>query len=215
MMIYTFGCSFTYGCKGWDYTVTSWVEELAKKYPHLNFDDYSYPGTSLEFSAYHFDRLYKTRSPNDKFIFQVTTPFRYTAWQDHMFSKRKYRMAKLENYTKFVPDLNQDIKIYHPSSANQGNHINTDMKFHKMYYKHQNIELEFIKQESIIHYINDRADFTFLQRCDYPVARDVVAVNTVLSEDGYMNYTWDAGQHFNEEGCKWQADWISEQLGLE
>ena len=213
-MIYTFGCSFTYGCKGWDYTVTSWVEELAKKYPNIDFDDYSYPGSSLEFSLYHFDRLYKARSPESKFIFQITTPFRYTAWQDHMFSKRTYRHSKLNNYTKFIPELNQDIKIYHPSSANQGNHINKDMRFHKMYYKHQNKELEFAKQEAIVNYISDRADYIFFQRSDYPVAPHIPAINTILGEDEYNKFVWDYGQHFNDEGCKWQAEYISEQLGL-
>jgi len=214
MTIYTFGCSFTYGCKGWDYSVTSWVEELAKMHTNIIFDDYSYPGTSLEFSAYHFDRLYKTRAPDDKFIFQITTPFRYTAWEDHMFSKRKYRQSKLKNYTKFIPELNQDIKIYHPSSANQGNHINTNMKFHKMFYKQHNKELEFIKQEAIIGYIGERADYTFFQRSDYPVGRHIPSINKILGESEYDKFVWDYGQHFNDEGCKWQAKYISRQLGL-
>lgn len=214
MTIYTFGCSFTYGCKGWDYGVTSWVEELAQLHPNYKFEDYSYPGTSLDFSLFHFQRIYETRGSGDKFIFQITTPFRYTAWQDHMFLRSKYRMKKLKNYSKFIPDLKSDIIRYHPSSANQGNNINVDMKFHKMYYRQHNKELELVRNEAVIGYVYDRADFTFFQRSDYPVGRHVPAINTLLGEDEYQKYVWDQGQHFNEEGCKWQAKYISEQLGL-
>jgi|AACY02.1.fsa_nt_gi hypothetical protein len=214
MKIYTFGCSWTYGCKGWNYNVASWVEKLAEKYPNNEVIDFSYPGTSLECSLFHFEKVLKEKEEKDKTVFQFTTPFRYTAWPDEVFNSPKLRYKKTKNYTKFIPELKDKIDRYHPSADNAGNGINKDMKFHKIFYRKHNKELELSKFDALATYIHSKSDYAFFQRRDYPVATHVPAINTIIGEDAYQSYVWDQGQHFDDAGCDWQASYIAKEIGL-
>jgi hypothetical protein len=219
MTVYTFGCSFTYGCEGSDYNATSWVEKLAQRYPDIEFEDFAYPGTCIEYSLYHYERVAKRLQPEDITVFQFTIPFRYTTWTNSaVFDDPQNRHKKSSNYTKFVPDFNINLERYIGNLRNWQYHDNQellDKEFHTKYYTKFNEGKEMATYNAIANYLRSKTTFTFFH-CEPPAGvddKDSVVIQNILGKQ-FKKYTWDWGRHFGDEGCNFVADIVEENIGL-
>ena len=220
MVVYTFGCSFTYGCEGSDYTATSWVEKIAERYPDIEFIDYSYPGTCIEYSLYLYEKIAKKINPEDITVFQFTIPFRYTTWTNSkVFDNEKNRHKKLPNYTKFTPDFNNNLERYIGNL--QMWHFHDDQQtldevFHKKYYTKFNEGKEMASYNAIVNYIRSKVTFTFFHDTpsDRVDDRNSVTIQNTLGKPKFNKLIWDFGRHFNDEGCNIVADIVEENIGL-
>ena len=221
MKIYTFGCSFTYGCEGSDYTATSWVEKLAQKYPDIEFEDYSYPGTCIEYSLYLYERVAENISPEDITVFQFTIPFRYTTWTNsNIFNYVENRHKKMPNYSKFVPEFKNNLERYIGNLRKWHFHDDKELLdevFHKKYYTKFNEGKELATYNAIANYIRNKVTFTFFH--DAPGDERIDTTNSVVIQDvlgtpQFNTFTWDVGRHFNHEGCDTVANVVENGIGL-
>ena len=223
MKIYTFGCSFTYGLKYANHNVTSWVEKLVERYPEIEFEDYSFPGTDLNYSLYLFEKIMPCVLPEDKVIFQFTIPFRYTTWEDSsMFDNEDYRYKKLPNYTKFSAIMKDDLETYQSSRYQQIDTMklpeNLDRQFFESYYRKINLDKELSSFNSNVKYVAGKSNFTFFHASPVVDVQDdngntITSIAGILGKD-FKKYIWDHGQHYNDEGCNFIADIIQERIGL-
>ena len=223
MKIYTFGCSFTYGLKFTNYNATSWVEKLAERYPEIEFEDYSFPGTDLDYSLYMFEKIIPRILPEDKVIFQATIPYRYTTWEDSsMFDNEDYRYKKLSNYTKFTAGMKNNLETYQSSKYQQWADImeqqNLDRQFFEGYYRKINLDKELSVFNATIKYVARKSDFVFFHTKPASDVQDdngntITSIANTLGKD-FKKYIWDWGQHFNDEGCDFIADIVEERIGL-
>jgi hypothetical protein len=230
MKVYTFGCSYTYGYKDYDYNVTSWVEQLAKQFPEVEFEDYSFPGTCIEYSLFLLDNVIKQKRPEDKIVFQFTPPYRYTTWTNSdIFYDGNNRYKKISNYSKYKPEITDHLERYVCNDwllhENDPTFSNLDKRFFKLYYTKINQNKELSTYYAITEYVKQHADYAFFQK-DYYYHNNFKTVTTVrhydfspcvqvdLDSKLYNSYTWDVAQHFNEDGCKYVANNVAKNLEL-
>lgn len=230
MKIYTFGCSWTYGCKGEEElcTAPSWVEELAKKYPDIEFEDYSYPGTCIEYSLFLMNQVLNKKSTDDKIVFQFTMPYRYTTWRDSgVFLDEENRYNKLTNYSKFVDNMYDHLERHICNIQSMNSSFGKlDLVFHNKYYAKLNEKKELSSYYAITEYVKQKADFVFFHRdynkfisatgrtltlSDYDFSPSIEAI---LGNKLFQSYAWDISKHFNKEGCKHVADIVATNIGL-
>ena len=240
MKIYTFGCSWTYGTKavfsnGIEnavHDVVSWVEELANMYPGIEFEDYSYPGTCIEYSLYLMNQVLNKKSDDDKLVFQFTVPFRYTTWSDSgVFLNKENRYNKLPNYSKFVNTFGNDLEIYTSNMSMGRMEFRREDKqlcpiFHKTYYSKLNIKKELASYYAITEYVKQKADFAFFyvdynKRLEQTGSKLILneyefypSVEGILEHKLFQKYSHDYGNHFNVDGCKHIADIVATDIGL-
>ena len=229
MKVYTFGCSWTYGSKDENYEVVSWVEELAKMFPDIEFVDYAYPGTCIEYSTFLLNNILKEKAVEDKIVFQFTLPYRYTTWTDsNVLLSNDYRYAKTENYTKFKLDLRERIERYMGAWSHMPEEKTDrfDMEFYKRYYLRFNEKKELSSYYAISEYVKQKADYSFFH-VDYNMMASGVgkkhtdnmfvfepSIQATLGQKQFIKYAWDMSKHFNNEGCKHVAKIVATQLGL-
>lgn len=240
MKIYTFGCSWTYGTKavfrdGIDvsvHDVASWVEELAKKYPDIEFEDYSYPGTCIEYSLFLMNQVLNKKSTDDKIVFQFTVPFRYTTWRDSgVFLDEENRYNKLTNYSKFVGAFSKNLEMYTSNMSNgklefRRKNMQLCPIFHKLYYSKINIKKELSSYYAITEYVKQKADFAFFhvdynKRLEQTGSKLILneyefypSVEEILGNKLFQTYSHDHGNHFDINGCKHVADIVATNTGL-
>ena len=220
MKVYTFGCSFTHGCKGSDYTAISWVEKLAERYPDIEFEDFSYPGTCIEYSLFLYEKVAKNLNPEDKIVFQFTIPFRYTTWlKSGVFDDLLNRQRKLPNYTKFVPDFRVNLERYIGNLRQWHCHDNQellDKDFHTKYYTKFNEGKEMASYNAIANYVRSKTTFTLFHSTPPEGVDDQgsVVIQDVLGNPQFNKYACDTGRHFNDEGCNVVADIVEKGIGF-
>jgi hypothetical protein len=231
MTIYTFGCSWTYGVKGNYHTTEndtiSWPEELAEQFPDIVVEDYSYPGTCIEYSLFLFNHILKKKTPDDKVVFQFTMPYRYTTWTDsNKLLGNDYRYNKLSNYSKFEKSLYSHIERYVGNNVFHQNQGKLDKVFHNKYYIKLNERKELASYYAITEYVKQHADFAFFHK-DYNKYVSAIgktltlndykfypSVENMLGDKLFQSYSWDISKHFNQEGCKHVADIVATKIGL-
>lgn len=229
MKVYTFGCSFTYGCKNHDYNVTSWVEQLAKQFPEVEFEDYSFPGTCVEYSLFWFNKIIKQKQAQDKIVFQFTSPYRYTTWTDsNIFYNEDSRHNKLSNYSKYKPEIKDRLERYVCNDwlmhENDKSNNNLDKRFFKLYYTKLNLHKELSSYYTITEYVKQHTDYAFFQQ-DYNLSYKEAfirqagldftpCIQTDLGSKLFNSYKWDHANHFNEDGCNYVADKVAKNLEL-
>lgn len=220
-MIYTFGCSYTYGVKDLDIVAPSWPEQLAEMLPDQQIADYSFPGTSLQYSIYNLNRLKRTAKPEDIFVFQITVPYRYTNWRDELLTKPKLRKKITNNYTKYDPILNEEpLGRYGPHWNVEHRNLNPDERIFKSYYRYHNAELEMSTYYTLCDYVRSHTDLCFKwtkysQQNVLPnkVSRkQIPSIKSQLSTSKWHGFQADEQCHFNLTGSQWVAEWVAEQL---
>ena len=225
-MIYTFGCSHTYGVQHTRTDTTSWPEKLAELLPDHQVEDYSFPGTSLEYSIYQFNRLYSQRTLEDIFVFQATVPHRYTHWSDHSLNDHSLRTHKTPNYSKYTPAVGKLLHRYGPGTQppvlDKGDNgaLNPDDTYHKLRYLYHNNEQEFSNYYSLTNWLQSRTDLLFkwadyrdlLTDPDPTSHKPIQNIKDLLGTDRYHSYCGDESNHFNLQGSMWVAEWVHKQL---
>lgn len=225
-MIYTFGCSHTYGVEGTQTDTVSWPEKLAELLPEHTIEDYSFPGTSLEYSIYQFNRLHSQRTSEDIFIFQITVPHRYTHWPQNYLTDNSLRYWKTPNYNKYHRQTGEQLYRYGPSTnpplldGGESGTLNPDPDMFKLRYLYHNDEQEYSNYFSMTNWLQSRTDVAF-KWADYkdliPVAnpvshKPIQSIQSNLNPTQYQLFCSDESNHFGESGSQWVAEWIHKQL---
>ena len=209
-IVHTFGCSWTHGCKGSEVGEMNWVKQLAKKYPNVSFRNHALCGASLEFSIAQLHEVIKN-DPTSIKIFQITSPFRFTVWdQDELgFCKINFK-----NVNQYSSKSIEKTERYH--GGWNTNRIREDKKFWKAYITRQNHYAEKGKFLGLCDYANRVCDFTFFhQRYGGITDLDIPCVKDEIGEEQFDKYCWDEGFHFGPEGCQWVADWIDNKVNIQ
>jgi len=215
--IHTYGCSWSYGVHNITPDVTSWPEKLAELCPDDHIWDWSFPGTSMEYSIYQLYRNLETQEPGDIHIFQATMPYRFTYWQDQCFTREDLRLSKTDNYSKYNPLMRKLLTRYHPQTDNtvtEQSLINPDLGYHSKLYSNNNRELELSTYMAQLLWANSVTDvcFTWINPgVKHHLIRDIPCIENILGED-FGSYVHDPGKHFNSEGCDRVAEWVHKRI---
>ena len=229
--IYTFGCSYTYGAKIWDRRAreldntlptepitlednASWPAQLSLLMPDTEILDYSFLGTSLEYSIYQFNRIKQQITDRDLTIVCATSPYRYTHWADESLNDVK-RLRITGNYEKYSPDIRHKLIRYHPGWERNKAKQQLDLGVYWTRYSLHNKELEATMYSSLLEYLNTHADLVFTHH-DYSFnthnTLEIPCVQHMLSKEQFNSYVHDEGLHFNSGGAKWVAEWVHNQI---
>lgn len=209
-IVHTFGCSWTHGCKDSEVGEMNWVKQLAKKYPNVSFRNHALCGASLEFSIAQLHEVIKN-DPTSIKIFQITSPFRFTVWdQDELESCK----INFKNVNQYSSESIEKTERYH--GGWNTNRIREDRKFWKAYITRQNHYAEKGKFLGLCDYANRVCDFTFFhQRYGGITDLNIPCVKDEIGEEQFDKYCWDEGFHFGPEGCQWVADWIDNKVNIQ
>ena len=218
MKLAVFGCSYSYGIlQKIDYYKGSpnWVRELSYIRSDISITNFAYPGTSTFFSAFLFEKYAKEF---DYTIFQITSYPRLTFWPDQ-FDFKKHMIKYEDNLTQFTDNLYQHVFYCNPASTLQpvdqmiqSNYFNNDkrkkLQFSKKYYEYLPDELLNLQYKSVVDSVCSQANLVFSHQFELPT---VLSNRKMLGENKFKQYVMDAGDHFNQAGCKWQANYINDK----
>jgi len=223
MKLAVFGCSWSYGTHqkvNIEKSPPNWVRSLAKLRPDISITNFSYGGTSIQFSAFLFDNYAKEY---DYTIFQITSPYRLTVWPDQ-FDFKKHMIKYEDNLTQLGHLVNKDILNVNPARIDYSpfttNILFTESRkainFSKQYYKYIDSQYLWFEYNMFIEHITKQADLRFFHQHDPNwLLRDDTyntwCIEKILPAQQYQNYLLDDGDHFNQEGCDWQANYINDK----
>ena len=233
MNIATFGCSFTSGLKREGRY--NWVNFYAKKYPQHTFYNLAYPGSSLAFQIFLMKEL-KKRVQIDKVIFQITTPFRFTYFNDY----KNFNILNLEtkDNVKFISlEYNDNIDVVHPGLLEPSIWQNPIAKlkeprirkFTEEYLSKISSEVETVEYSSLIQWLAPQVDFIFFhrepsrfieerigeKRKPIPELDNITCLEKEISSGAFIDFAIDNQYHFSEDGARWEADWIDSKFKLD
>lgn len=205
-----FGCSHTAGMPQLDWF--SYVEVLADKHPEHNFYNFAVGGSSLSFSIY-LPTLVKKYYNLDYKILQVTGTCRFTSLIE--FNVKDFMVQKTDNYFH----LSSDVRKHYVQTITPAN-INglwtaepKKTKWAKQYYNKANPDMLDQEYIALYHTYKNNFDYNFLHLEDaFSLGADSVADS--LDKNTYMQYMFDHGKHFNEEGHRYVADFIKERYKI-
>lgn len=222
MKLAVFGCSWSYGTGQHvdiEKSPPNWVRCLAKIRPDISITNFAFGGTGVQYSAYLFDKYAKEY---DYTIFQITTPYRLTSWPDY-FDFKKHMIKYEDNLTQFDNNMYKCIlnlstsQIDKEPSWKMFDESRKAINFSKQYYKYTDIEYLWFEYNMFIEYIIKRANLVFFHKIDnrWPLLNTlntkVWSIKGTLSPQQYQDYLLDDGDHFNQEGCEWQANYINDK----
>lgn len=230
MKIVIFGCSWSVGVprkfselhkdaaisKPCDYDFCSWAKELADLHPEHQITNYALPSSDLTYSVAMLNRVLKNQQ-YDKVIFQVTIPHRFTYWNDVELEKH---FVDFGNYRRFGESILTDVFLFNPQNADDGTQSNyksitkkvRDGKFIKDYLERDIDDRAEANHKALTYYAKDHSDFCFSH---IPIDfLDIPNVEEKLGTEQFKTYVCDDGLHFGDDGNKWQAKWISQNLNL-
>jgi hypothetical protein len=239
MNIATFGCSFTSGLEqegGYN-----WVRFYARKYPQHTFYNLAYPGSSLAFQMFLLKEI-KKHVRIDKTIFQITTPFRFTYFNDF----NKFNIMELEkenNLNYFKLGFNDNIDPVLPTQIHMpqiwespsGKKKEARLrKFAEDYIGKISPQVETVDYVSKIEWLRNKADFIFFHReptrffhefyADLskrfpteplPELDDIACLEKEISRSKFIDFAIDTQYHFSEDGACWEADWVDSKFKLD
>ena len=230
--IYTFGCSYTYGAhilhqrdqSGPTMQLEdnpSWPEQLSLLLPDTEIIDYSFIGTSLEYSIYQFNQIKSQLTDRDRTIVCATTPYRYSHWADGSLDDPELRMQISPNYEKYSPDIRHNLIRYHPgwdraegdTPGYKNKNLDKGVYWHR--FSQHNTELEAATHSSLLEYIKDTADLAFTHvKYQYHTehTENIPCIENMLTEEQFKSFVHDDGKHFNLSGAEWVAEWVRNQI---
>jgi len=216
MKLAVFGCSCSYGTTQHidiDKSEPNWVRSLAKLRPDVSITNFSYAGTSVQFSASLFDKF---AQDFDYTIFQITGSGRLCFWPDQ-FDFKKHMIKYEDNLIQFG-DLDPYIFQVTASAIDDPDNNkyifkNTEheLDFAKKYYRYMPMEIIELEYQSIINNIYSKANLTFWHFGVKQYRDDIFSINQILGDTQFFNYSTSTGFHFNQAGCEWQANYINER----
>ena len=222
MKLAVFGCSWSYGINqhvNIEKSPPNWVRSLAKLRPDISITNFAFGGTSVQYSAFLFDKYAKEY---DYTIFQITSPYRFTLWPEE-FDFKKHLIKYEDNLTQLDNQVYTHILNVSPSQIDKGpswkpfdNSNRHKLNFSKNYYKYIDSNYQWFEYNMFIKYITTQADLIFFHRFspNWPLrdkAYNIWCIEKILSAQQYQSYLLDDGDHFNQAGCEWQANYINDK----
>jgi hypothetical protein len=217
MKIATFGCSWTHGINAVD-NFYSWPHALHKLNPDWKIDNYAIGGSNLQFQTFLLDDVLR-HNTYDKIIFQITSPGRLTYFEeDYDFTKHltefepNYKRFDIEDgfFRKVVTITPGHMKL--PKTDIFWNLLGK-YDFAKSYYTAVNKSIFRTEYKALVYYLKDKVDLMFMHNEDV-LKLDIcpVVVEEAKKENVIDSFIADNGEHFNIEGCDWQAKWLINKL---
>jgi len=222
MKLAVFGCSWSYGTNQQvdiEKSPPNWVRCLAKIRPDISITNFAFGGTSVQFSAFLFDKYAKE---HDYTIFQITSPYRFTLWPEQ-FDFKEHMIKYEDNLTQLDNELYSDILNVSPAQIEIDpswklffKHSRNVINFSKQYYKYMDSEYLWFEYNMFIEHITKQADLRFFHRIDpkWPLRDETYntwCIQKILPAQQYQDYLLDDGDHFNQAGCEWQANYINDK----
>jgi len=213
MNIVCLGCSFT---SGTTHDEPNWVTSLAKKHPEHTFFNLALAGSSILYSIWILEEFLKTNKP-DLIIFQLTHEGRVTYYKDQELDARGVfsfmNTVDNYNYIRFpyhlvscinYGTLNKDKSHKHPLITEQ-------LHIAEMYYSYFSKSKMFdVEHRAFVHYAKSMADVCFYHKDAGNNVDGIITIEKVLGTEKFKEFVIDGpGNHFGQDGCDWQADFIS------
>ena len=210
MKIATFGCSWSQGLETVD-NGYCWPLAIAQANPEWEIDNFALAGSSFSFQAYLLDDVLN-KNQYDKIIFQITSPFRLTYFDDQTDYGEYFKIVDNYRYLDCSTDIYRQFICITPGhmSLNKQDsfwHYPDKYDFAKLHYKYTNKQISKIEYRALFDYVKSKTDFVLLHNEDVcgigvPVLMDIVGDKFVADE----------GEHFNAKGSQWVANWVLDNL---
>ena len=206
-----FGCSYTEGVNHGSIhkTENNWPLFFSKIYkgPVINF---AIGGTSIEFSLSNM-LDYKKQNPECICVFQATHPYRFTVdvgnqdWQytvnNNYTTANKLGLLRYMHNLKHCPiDVEDNISKKQIRIAKQ-RYIN---------YLKSSTDRELLAEYfTILDTARSSSDFCYIHNIygNRKIPVDVPYLKVLLGKD-FLKFSQDKEFHFSEQGNKWVADWV-------
>ena len=214
------GCSYSAGVSG--NGDDSWVYELSKMHPEINFVNVSRGGSCLQFAYHVYDQLKELDQFNiEKKIFQITTPWRYTIYP-HDFHIRDYLKQLTDNLWILDSEKikNSDFAFTTPGWLNMSSskketlskfEVNTlDYIFN--YYRYTHNESFKINYRSICEKIKKDTSYCFTHNTEAITPKGITSIEELLTTEQFKKYVIDDSSHFNKDGLIEMAKWASKMF---
>jgi hypothetical protein len=222
MKLAVFGCSWSYGTSQHidiNQSQPNWVRSLAKLRPDISITNFAFKGSSIQFSSFLFNKYAKEY---DYTIFQITSPFRFTLWPDQ-FNFKRHLVKYEDNLWQFDNKISQQVLNLNPSQLNRepswklfDNSTRHALNFSKHYYKYIDSNYQWFEYIMFLEHITKKADLRFFHRTggesEWPQRKEISwGIEELITAEQYQSYLLDDGDHFNQEGCEWQANYINDK----
>jgi len=215
-----FGCSWSYGTsqhQDISKSQPNWVRCLAKIRPDISITNFAFKGSSINFSSYLFDKYAKEY---DYTIFQITSPYRFTLWPEE-FDFKKHLIKYEDNLWQLDNKITRQVLNLNPSQINKepswklfDNSTRHELNFSKQYYKYTDSNYLWFEYNMFLKHITTQADLRFFHRDDpnWPLREEIPwCIEKIITTQQYQDYLLDDGDHFNQAGCEWQANYINDK----
>jgi hypothetical protein len=171
----------------------------------------------------------------DKVIFQITTPFRFTYFNDY----KNFNILDLDvdhNIRAFNLGFNSNIDAVHPGLLEPTiwEYPVAKLKeprlrkFTDEYMSRISGEVETSEYAALVQWLQPRVDFMFFHRepdrfisertgqpkVHIPEFDNMVCLEREIKQSQFIDFAIDKQYHFSEEGAKWEADWIDSKFKL-
>lgn len=219
MNIRIFGCSWSYGVpevNNWK----SWPFYLSKRHIGYKIYNYSFGGVSNMYNLRNMLQV-KKLYPDDFFIFQGTSRFRYTYVKDDFECDKLLRKTHY-NYSEIPAITPEMIRVNTTHALKNGrNFTDADLKMKKKYYKSwiSNNTNQIITIDNLAYFVaaTQIADLCFLhQRVENTNLNKFFGLNYFCIEDwlgdDFEKMVEDDGDHLGKKGAKAQADVIRKMI---
>jgi|TARA_B110000908_G_scaffold80913_1_gene96985 hypothetical protein len=218
MKIATFGCSWTHGL----YEVNdfySWPYALHKLKPDWQIDNYAVCGSSLQLQTFLLDDVLRNNT-YDKIIFQITTPGRLSYFEEDYDMttalteyETNYKRIETEDgfFRKVVTITPGHMQL---PKTNSFWRLHGKYKYARSYYGMLNKSIFRTEYKALVYYLKDKVDLMFMHNEDSlkldicPVVMEEVKKENIAID----SFIADNGEHFNIEGCDWEAKWVLDRL---
>lgn len=207
--IAVFGCSFSQGLYP---NLDNWVKELSVLLPEYEFYNFSLGGSSLMYSIHLFEQIYDSDLKFDITIFQATSVGRFTWWEEHnIFDFLEKYSDNLYHIDK--KDIANVVKKINYGTVASKKHVDkNNKKFGIEYYSRLNLDMISIELRSLLEFIDRRVDLLFAHRSMKDYGLNYLSVYDELGKHEFQKFVIDEGDHFSNQGNRWQAHWILNQL---
>jgi len=220
MKLAVFGCSWSYGTsqhQDISKSQPNWVRSLANLRPDISITNFAFKGSSINFSSYLFDKYAKEY---DYTIFQITTPYRLTLWPEE-FDFKKHLIKYEDNLWQLDNKITQQVLNLNPSQIDKysswelfDNSTRYGINFSKQYYKYTDSNYLWFEYDMFLKHITTQADLRFFHRLDpnWTLRGEIPwCIEKIITTQQYQSYLLDDGDHFNQAGCEWQANYINDK----
>lgn len=228
MKIATFGCSWSFGVpRDWSLQISDeeqrhripkedyvcWPRELGKLAPGWEITNFAVPGSDIFFSCSMLERALDYNY--DLYIFQATTPYRFTYWTDDLIKEFVFKNYET-NVRMGTKDNLKNVNIVNIHSG-ENNVVKShwrdskvETSFVRNYYKRISNDMFESQFRILCDWAKAKSDF-FFSHLDYQFL-NCPTVQGTLGKKKFNRLVCDSGSHFGVKGAQWQAKWILDQI---